>query len=70
VERELIQMNHQWLCSQCGCQFYNADCVVTGLTLTEIILHLNKMREQAFANHVCPSPSGTTAQDSGRNYSE
>jgi hypothetical protein len=54
VERELIEIDHQWVCSQCARLFFNPDCVLTGLTLAEIILHLKKMREQAFADHVCP----------------
>jgi hypothetical protein len=53
MERELIQIGHQWLCSRCGCQFYNAGCILTGLTLTEIILRVRTMRGQAFNNHTC-----------------
>jgi hypothetical protein len=53
MERELIQIGHQWLCSRCGCKFYNAECVLTGLTLAEIMLRVRTMREQAFARHVC-----------------
>jgi hypothetical protein len=55
MERELIQIDHQWVCSQCARLFFNSDCVLTGLTLTEITLHLKKLREQAFADHVCPA---------------
>ena len=53
VKRELIEIRHQWVCSQCGCQFYNPGCILDELTLNEIILHVKKMREQAFANHAC-----------------
>ena len=57
MERKLIEIRQEWVCSQCGCQFYNPGCVLTGLTLSEIIQHVKKMREQAFAGHVCLSPS-------------
>jgi len=57
MERELIETNHEWVCSQCGCPFYNPGCALTGLTLNEIILHVKKMREKAFAKHVCLTPS-------------
>jgi hypothetical protein len=53
VKRELIQTGHDWTCSQCGYQFYNLDCILDGLTLNEIMLHVKKMREQAFAKHAC-----------------
>jgi hypothetical protein len=56
-ERDLIQIRQEWVCSQCGCQFYNPGCILTGLTLTQIIQHVKEMREQAFADHVCISPS-------------
>jgi hypothetical protein len=55
VKRELIEIGHEWTCSQCGCQFYNLGCILDGLALDEIILHVKKMREQAFANHACLS---------------
>jgi hypothetical protein len=51
--RELIEVRHEWVCSQCAYEFYNPGCVLDGLTLNEIIQHLKKMREQAFARHVC-----------------
>jgi hypothetical protein len=57
MERELIEIRHEWVCSECGCQFYNPGCVLTGLTLNEIMHHVKKMREQAFAKHECPNPS-------------
>jgi hypothetical protein len=53
IARELIEIRHEWVCSECGCQFYNPGCVLTGLTLNEIMHHVKKMREQAFVNHVC-----------------
>jgi hypothetical protein len=53
VKRKLIEIRHEWVCSQCGCQFYNPGCILDGLTLNEIVLYLEKMREQAFAMHVC-----------------
>ena len=53
VKRELIEIRHEWACSQCGCRFYNPGCILDGLTLNEIILHLKNMREQAFAKHSC-----------------
>jgi hypothetical protein len=55
--RELIELRQEWVCSQCGREFYNPGCVLDGLTLSEIMRHLKRMREQAFANHVCLSPS-------------
>ena len=53
VKRELIEIGHEWMCSQCGSQFYDPGCILDGLTLNEIMLHVKKMREQAFANHAC-----------------
>jgi hypothetical protein len=61
MERELIEICHEWACSQCGCVFYNPSGILDGLTLNEIIQHVKRMREQAFAQHVCstavPIPS-------------
>ena len=57
MERELIEIRQEWVCSQCGCQFYNPGCVLDGLTLNEIMHHVKKMRERAFARHVCFSSS-------------
>jgi len=59
--RELIEIRHEWVCSQCEREFYNPGCILTGLTLDEIIQYVKKFREQAFARHVCtraPSASG------------
>ncbi len=53
MARNLIEVGHEWVCSQCGCEFYNPGCVLTGLTLHEIMQHVKKMRELAFAKHVC-----------------
>jgi hypothetical protein len=53
MKRDLVEIRHEWTCSLCGCQFYNPGCVLDGLTLNEIIQHLKKMREQAFAKHPC-----------------
>jgi hypothetical protein len=53
IERELIEIHREWVCSQCGYQFYNPGCVLDGLTLNEIIQHVKRMRERAFADHVC-----------------
>ena len=53
MERELIEIHQEWVCSQCGYQFYNPGCVLDGLTLNEIIQHVKRMREQAFTDHVC-----------------
>ena len=53
VKRGLVEIGHEWICSQCGCQFYNPGCILDGLTLIEIILYLKNMREQAFAMHAC-----------------
>jgi hypothetical protein len=66
-ECELIEIDHQWVCSQCAHLFLNPGCVLDGLTLNEITTRLQTMRKQAFAKHVCPSPSETTTQDSRRN---
>ena len=57
IERHLIKMGQEWICSVCGRQFYNAGCVLTGLTLDEIIYHVRKFREEAFAEHVCDGAS-------------
>ena len=35
MERELIEINHEWVCSRCGCPFSNPGCVLDGLTLNE-----------------------------------
>jgi hypothetical protein len=53
ISRELIEVRQEWVCSQCRREFYNPGCSLDGLTVNEIIAHLKKMREQAFANHVC-----------------
>jgi hypothetical protein len=53
VKRELIGIGHDWICSQCGYQFYNLGCILDGLTLNKIILLMKKKREQAFAKHTC-----------------
>ena len=57
MKRVLVEIGHEWTCSLCGCQFYNPGCVLEGLTLDEIVLQLKKMRERAFAKHVCLCPS-------------
>jgi hypothetical protein len=57
LARELIEIHQEWVCSQCGCEFYNPGCVLDGMTLNEIIENVKEMREQAFANHVCFGPS-------------
>ena len=57
MARELIEIRHEWVCSECGYQFYTPGSVLTGLTLNEIMPHVKKIREQAFANHVCFSHS-------------
>jgi hypothetical protein len=57
AKRELIEVGREWVCSLCGRQFYNAGCVLTGLSLDEIIKYVKKFREQAFAEHICGSPS-------------
>jgi hypothetical protein len=40
--RELIEIGHEWVCSQCEYQFYNPGCVLDGLTLNEIIQHVKR----------------------------
>lgn len=57
VKRELVEIGHQWMCTECRYEFYNPGCVLDGLILDEIILHVKKMREQAFAKHTCRSQS-------------
>ncbi len=57
IKRELVEIGHEWFCSECECQFYNPGCILDGLTLDEIILHVKKKREQEFAKHVCHSNS-------------
>jgi len=54
VKRELIEIGQEWVCSLCGRQFYNPGGDLTGLTPDEVIQHVKKFREQAFAEHVCP----------------
>src|ERR1700731_133170 len=48
MERELIEIDHPWG-GRCARLFCNPCGVLAGLTLNEIIQHLKKMREQAFA---------------------
>ena len=57
MERELIEIRHEWVCSQCGYLFFNPACVLDGPTPNYVIQHLKKRREQAFADHVCLSLS-------------
>jgi hypothetical protein len=61
MERKLVELRQPgfqgWVCSECGHLFVMLDCVLAGLTLDEIIRHNKVMREQAFAEHRCPSPS-------------
>jgi hypothetical protein len=57
IKRELIEIGQEWVCSLCGRQFYNAGCVLTALTLDEIIQHVRTFREQAFAEHICAATS-------------
>jgi hypothetical protein len=61
MERQLVELRQPgfqgWVCSECGHVFIMLDCVLTGLTLDEIIRHFKVMREQAFDKHQCPSPS-------------
>jgi len=66
--RELIEIRHEWACSQCEYVFYNPGCVLDGLTLNEIIQHVKKMREQAFAKHKCSTtaPALSTYSLTGR----
>jgi hypothetical protein len=54
---ELIESRYDWVCSQCGCTFFNPDWVLAGPTLMAIVQHFKEMQEQAFANHVCLSAS-------------
>ena len=56
VERELIEIGQEWVCSECGCSFYIRDSVLTGLTLGEITQHVKMMLEKAFAEHACLGP--------------
>jgi hypothetical protein len=53
MERELIENRFDWVCSQCGCAFFNPDWVIAAPTLMAIVEHFKKKREQAFANHAC-----------------
>jgi hypothetical protein len=53
AKRELVQIGHEWMCSKCGCPFYNPGCVLHGLTIDKIILHVKEMGEWAFSKHVC-----------------
>ena len=67
VTRALIEIRHEWVCSQCEREFYNHGCSLAGLTLDEIIEHVKKFREQAFAQHVCtraPSVSSDAVVES------
>jgi hypothetical protein len=58
MERKLVELRQPgfqgWVCNQCGRVFVNHDCVLSGLTLDEIIRHFKVMREQEFAKHACP----------------
>ncbi len=54
---ELIENRYDWICSQCGCPFFNPDWVLAGPTLMAMVQHFKKMQKQAFANHVCLSAS-------------
>ena len=64
MERDLIEICRDWVCSQCGYPFFSPGCVLDGPTPNYIIQHWNKMREQAFADHVCHIPSeGEVAHD-------
>jgi hypothetical protein len=57
LDRKLIETRFDWVCSQCGCPFFNPDWVVAGPTLMAMVQHFKKMQEEAFANHVChPGP--------------
>jgi hypothetical protein len=56
MERQLIEIDHEWVCSLCGFRFYNPGCFLIELTLTEIIERVKKMREKDFAIHVCVIP--------------
>jgi hypothetical protein len=53
VKRELVEIHHEWACSRCGFQFYTPGCILDGLTLNEILLHLKTIREREFAMHIC-----------------
>ena len=53
AKRELVEIHHDWTCSSCGFQFYTPGCILDGLTLNEILLHLKTMREREFAMHIC-----------------
>ena len=53
VKRELVEIRHEWMCNQCGQHFCNPGCVLKGLSLNEIMIHVRKMREQEFAKHSC-----------------
>jgi hypothetical protein len=53
MERELTKIRQEWVCSQCGCPFDTPGCTLDGLTINEIMQHLNTMRGQTFAKHVC-----------------
>ena len=57
MECELIESRYEWVCSQCGCPFFNPDWVLAGPTLMAIVQHFKKMQGQAFADHVCLSTS-------------
>ena len=50
---ELIENRYDWVCSQCGCPFFDPDWVLPGPTLTAIVEHFKKMQKRAFANHAC-----------------
>src|SRR5579862_6401832 len=53
VKRELVQIGHEWRCSECGCPFYNPGGILDGLRLNEMILHVKEIREWACSKHVC-----------------
>jgi hypothetical protein len=53
VKRQLVEIHHEWTCSRCGFQFYTPGCILDGLTLSEMLLHLKTMREREFAMHIC-----------------
>jgi len=61
MERRLVELRKPgfqgWVCSECGHVFVSQDCVLSGLTLDEIIRHFKVLREQAFAKHCCTSLS-------------
>jgi hypothetical protein len=44
-----------WFIAGANSIIFNPGCVLDGLTLNEIIQHLQIMREQAFADHICPA---------------